>query len=275
MACAPASKPLRSACCAAPFDPPPLWLARVTRSAGACIRVCVKRTGRFRPEPKTRRTRNPRDRSPLRFFASNSAFGSGDRPDVVSARAIRAKAVSILKQAPSSNILLLQGAYPSHSPEGRGRGEGEGNSSSRTPHPRSPPGDESNAISFSRRVFAREWCQTAMSNGPQPVARMSGAISGYDRRAFMPLPDFASLIRATILLYDSLPAKKERKWNAGRRTLRCPPAYGVRGAPRRRRLAPPFRFGRARLPAFHHGTCGSDRTPPLSSSSRASWDGTR
>jgi hypothetical protein len=41
-----------------------------------------------------------------------------------------------------------------------------------------------------------------------------------------------------------------------------------------RRLAPPFRFGRARLPAFHRGTCGSDRTPPLSSSSRASWDGT-
>ena len=33
-------------------------------------------------------------------------------------------------------------------------------------------------------------------------------------------------------------------------------------------------IGRARLPAFHHGTCGSDRTPPLSSSSRASWSGT-
>jgi len=104
---------------------------------------------------------------------------------------------------------------------------------------------------FSRAHCARERCQTAMSNGPQPVARMSGAISGYDRRAFMPLPDFTSLIRATILLYGSLPAIKERKWNAGRRTLQCPPAYGVRGAPRRRRLAPPFRFGRARLPAFH------------------------
>ena len=50
-------------------------------------------------------------------------------------------------------------------------------------------------------------------------------------------------------------------------------ASGAQGAPRRRRLAPPFRFGRARLPAFHHGTCGSDRTPPLSSSSRTSWDG--
>ena len=50
-------------------------------------------------------------------------------------------------------------------------------------------------------------------------------------------------------------------------------ASGAQGAPRRRRLAPPFRFGRARLPAFHHGTCGGDRTPPLSSSSRTSWDG--
>ncbi len=56
--------------------------------------------------------------------------------------------------------------------------------------------------------FARECCQTTMSNGPYPVAWMSGAISGYDRRAFMPLPDFASLIRAT---------KKARKRNAGRR----------------------------------------------------------
>ena len=30
--------------------------------------------------------------------------------------------------------------------------------------------------------------------------------------------------------------------------------------------------GRARLSAFHHGTCGSDRTPPLSSSHATSWD---
>ena len=29
---------------------------------------------------------------------------------------------------------------------------------------------------------------------------------------------------------------------------------------------------RARLSAFHHGTCGSDRTPPLSSSHATSWD---
>ncbi len=30
--------------------------------------------------------------------------------------------------------------------------------------------------------------------------------------------------------------------------------------------------GRARLSAFHHGTCSSDRTPPLSSSHATSWD---
>ena len=66
---------------------------------------------------------------------------------------------------------------------------------------------------------------------------------------------------------------KEGKRNAGRRVVHDLYASGAQGAPRRRRLAPPFRFGRARLPAFHHGTCGSDRTPPLSSSSRTSWNG--
>jgi hypothetical protein len=30
--------------------------------------------------------------------------------------------------------------------------------------------------------------------------------------------------------------------------------------------------GVARLSAFHHGTCGSDRTPPLSSSHATSWE---
>jgi len=33
-------------------------------------------------------------------------------------------------------------------------------------------------------------------------------------------------------------------------------------------LRQPSAAGRARLPAFHHGTCGSERTPPLSSSTR-------
>ena len=44
---------------------------------------------------------------------------------------------------------------------------------------------------------------------------------------------------------------KERKRNAGRRVVHDLYASGAQGAPRRRRLAPPFRFGRARLPAFH------------------------
>ena len=51
-------------------------------------------------------------------------------------------------------------------------------------------------------------------------------------------------------------------------------ASGAQGAPRKGGLRRPSALGRARLPAFHHGTCGSDRTPPLSSSSRTSWDGT-
>ena len=61
--------------------------------------------------------------------------------------------------------------------------------------------------------------------------------------------------------------KKKRKRNAGRRSV----AWSARKrraarATELRRLAPPSACGRARLPAFHHGTCGSDRTPPLSSS---------
>jgi hypothetical protein len=67
---------------------------------------------------------------------------------------------------------------------------------------------------------------------------------------------------------------KERKWNAGRRTLQCPPAYGVRGAPRKGGLRRPSASGALACRRSTHGTCGSDRTPPLSSSSRTSWDGT-
>jgi len=64
--------------------------------------------------------------------------------------------------------------------------------------------------------------------------------------------------------------KKERKKNKGSGTpadavFHDPQRYGVRGAPTKKRLAPPSACGCARLPAFHHGTCGSDRTPPLSS----------
>ena len=104
---------------------------------------------------------------------------------------------------------------------------------------------------------------------------MSGAKSGYDLQASKPFPDFASLIRAT-KLFTKLASRqiKEGSGTPADAVVHDLYASGAQGAPRRRRLAPPFRFGRARLPAFHHGTCGSDRTPPLSSSSRTSWDGT-
>ena len=112
-----------------------------------------------------------------------------------------------------------------------------------------------------------------------PVARMSGAICGYDLQAFNAIPGFrfrpSGLRNPPIAERARFPGnEKIRKRNAGRRVVHDLYASGAQGAPRRRRLAPPFRFGRARLPAFHHGTCGSDRTPPLSSSSRTSWDGT-
>jgi hypothetical protein len=46
------------------------------------------------------------------------------------------------------------------------------------------------------------------------------------------------------------------------------PHQRVRRAPRRDRLAPTHRCGRARLPAFHHGACCSEPTPQLSSRTR-------
>src|ERR1700690_3446073 len=101
------------------------------------------------------------------------------------------------------------------------------------------------AFSFPRAPPARERCQTAMSNGPYPVARMSGAISGYDRRAFMPLPDFTAFIRATKKKGSGTPA------NAGR-TTRTHTAGGARHG--RSGLRRAVRYGRARLPAFHLGS---------------------
>jgi hypothetical protein len=51
-----------------------------------------------------------------------------------------------------------------------------------------------------------------------------------------------------------------------------PHANGVRRARRIRRLAPPSACGRARLPAFHHGSCQRDVGPKGSASGQASWD---
>ena len=69
-----------------------------------------------------------------------------------------------------------------------------------------------------------------------------------------------------------------RKKEAERRQTQCfmsPCQRARRRATDKAACAALTAIGRARLPAFHHGACGSDRTPPLSSSSRASRDGTR
>ena len=55
----------------------------------------------------------------------------------------------------------------------------------------------------------------------------------------------------------SVSCSNKRKRNAGRRM--CSMRPHLSGAAARP-------AGRARLPAFHHGACGSDRTPPLNSS---------
>ena len=120
------------------------------------------------------------------------------------------------------------------------------------------------AVLFSRARRARAMSNSAFCLPPPPLAvTRVGEPSNPER-------DVPSCCGAT--LCGSPPANKGKR-NAGRRVVHDLYASGAQGAPRRRRLAPPFRFGRARLPAFHHGTCGSDRTPPLSSSSRTSWNG--
>src|ERR1700733_14218199 len=62
--------------------------------------------------------------------------------------------------------------------------------------------------------------------------------------------------------------KKEERKEAERRQTQCfmTPCQRARRRATKSRLAPTLRCGRARLSAFHHGTCGSDRTPRLSSS---------
>jgi hypothetical protein len=69
-------------------------------------------------------------------------------------------------------------------------------------------------------------------------------------------------VSATIFESDSfrLASGKSRKRNAEKR---CSTTAAPHGAARALR--------RARLSAFHHGTCGRDRTPPLSSSHATSW----
>ena len=64
------------------------------------------------------------------------------------------------------------------------------------------------------------------------------------------------------LLRRFAPRNDEGKRNADKRCA-------TTSVPSRARRAP---LRAARLSAFHHGTCGSDRTPPLSLSHATSWD---
>ena len=105
-----------------------------------------------------------------------------------------------------------------------------------------------NSSPFPRHVFARECCQTTMSYGPQPVARMERSVIRVRSSGFTAAPGFHFVSSGLRNSYDQT---NKRKRNAGRRGIPRPARNGARGAPRRRRLAPPFRFGRARLPAFH------------------------
>ena len=122
-----------------------------------------------------------------------------------------------------------------------------------------------------KQTAGRDLRQTPLTVGPaaititRAVARMSGAKSGEAVPLDRPSPGFAVLN----------PGYKKGKRNAERRcpTTAVPPpssSPACGGGHRRGHGTRPS--GRARLSAFHHGTCGSDRTPPLSSSHATSWN---
>ena len=127
--------------------------------------------------------------------------------------------------------------------------------------------------------LARAFRARVMSNSdvepPEPVARMSGAISGYERRAFYAAPGFR-FAHPGYETFFTARFRQERK-EAERRQTRYSTARTQRRAGRATEKA-----ACAALPLSGalacwrstHGTCGSDRTPPLSSSSRTSSDGT-
>jgi hypothetical protein len=67
--------------------------------------------------------------------------------------------------------------------------------------------------------------------------------------------------------------RKKRKEAERRQTQYFMSAPAGAVAPRECRLAPTLRCGRARLSAFHHGSClGSNSIPKGSASGQASWD---
>ena len=110
----------------------------------------------------------------------------------------------------------------------------------------------------SRGACARERCQTAMSNGPYflPVARIERSEIRDDRKLNVH-PGFHGACHRAALRADPLvqPRLRRKKIKEAERRqthlLDVPHANGARVAPRKGRLAPPFRSGRARLPAFH------------------------
>jgi hypothetical protein len=104
------------------------------------------------------------------------------------------------------------------------------------------------------RFFARECCQTANDSGRHCEERSDEAIQSGAVKSWIASLALAmtkgkkgSGTPADVVFHDAVPAgTAARHEMAG---LRRPSACG-----------------RARLSAFHHGACGSDRTPPLSSS---------
>jgi hypothetical protein len=102
-------------------------------------------------------------------------------------------------------------------------------------------------------AFSRRHCARVFAN-----VDVAGGHEGRPSGRFIAVPSERPLWAPT------KPSKNNRKRNADRRGISCP-HQRVRRAPRRSRLAPILRCGRARLSAFHHGTCGGEPTPPLSS----------
>ena len=94
-----------------------------------------------------------------------------------------------------------------------------------------------------------------MSNGP--YRSPDGAERNPGRStSLMPLPDFTSFHPG----YEE--RTKERKRNAGRRTVVSPAPAGAVAPRIRSACADPSAVGRARLPAFHHGSCQGEYLIP-------------
>ena len=105
-----------------------------------------------------------------------------------------------------------------------------------------------------------------------PVARIERSEMRVRSRSFKPHPGFRFVQSG---LRNCTNQIKERKRNAGRRSIPCPHATARGARHGDGGLRRPSASGALACRRSTNGTCGSDRTPPLSSSSRTSWDGTR